>query len=319
MTGLNTFRGIAGKSRRCAVLTPRRSDRLTGLVSLTLLLIAIAASALQAQTQLEVVYSFSGMGSYKSAVVQTPDGAFYGVTVNGGTSGKCTIYKLSDTGFVILHSFSGADGAMPTGIMRATDGNFYGMTNGGGSANQGVVFRMINLINNVSVLHNFGPNDPGGILPQAGLMQASDGMLYGTTQFGPMFSDGTFGKGAVIRLARDGTGYSVPHVFSDPGYSFQGVIQALDHYFYGTAAWSSQSSNGAIYEMAADGTFAAFPIPAEASSQVAPFPTLIQAADGDFYGTISGGDSQHGKIFKMTRDGSAFTILHRFAGNVERQ
>lgn len=297
-----------------------RALRLPRPVSLTLLLIATACLVSQAQTsqtQLQVVHSFSGIGSYKSPVVQTADGALYGVTVREGVFGEGMIYRVSGAGFAMLHSFSGSDGRRPTGIMRAADGNFYGMTNSGGSADFGVVFRSTTLLDDVwtvSVLHTFGPDDPGGVLPQAGLIQAYDGMLYGTTEFGPRFPDGKWGNGAVIRLAADGTGYSVPHVFSDPGYPFQGVIQALDGSFYGTAAWSSKSSNGAVYRLAADGTFAAFPIPAESSSSLTPFPTVIQGADGDFYGTVSYGDSQLGRIFRMARDGSAFTILHRFNG-----
>src|SRR5262249_21021208 len=89
----------------------------------------------------------------------------------------------------VIHSFSGADGAEPDGpVIQADDQTLYGTTRlgGGGSAcpsGCGTVFKMAADGSGHTILHAFqGGSD--GAYPSAGLVQASDGNLYGTTQFG---------------------------------------------------------------------------------------------------------------------------------------
>src|ERR1035438_9848483 len=83
-----------------------------------------------------------------------------------------------------LASFNGTNGSSPlaAGLVQASDGNFYGTTSVGGTANKGTVFR-ITPGGTLTTLYSFtGVAD--GANPQAGLIQASDGNLYGTTEFG---------------------------------------------------------------------------------------------------------------------------------------
>ena len=80
-------------------------------------------------------------GENPVGLMQATDGNFYGITSQGG-SGSCigggcgTIFRTNASGAVTtLHSFTGTDGAMPTGgLVQGTDGNFYGTTNRGGSS-----------------------------------------------------------------------------------------------------------------------------------------------------------------------------------------
>ncbi len=101
------------------------------------------------------VYNFCSQpncadGSNPIGLVQGSDGNFYGATYLGGTqSPSCfgsscgTIFRITSSGALkTLHSFSGADGTLPTGVVQATNGAFYGFTTGGGASGDGTVFAL---------------------------------------------------------------------------------------------------------------------------------------------------------------------------------
>src|SRR5439155_10664355 len=117
-----------------------------------------------------------------------------------------------------LHSFSDIDGRWPSGdLLLGSDGNIYGTTSVGGTpglaacgigyAGCGTVFRMTPT-GTFSTLHAFTFSD--GAAPLGGLVEGSDGALYGTTsRGGPL----RFANGTVFRLASDGT-LSTLHSFA---------------------------------------------------------------------------------------------------------
>jgi uncharacterized repeat protein (TIGR03803 family) len=144
-----------------------------------------------------VVHSFSGMdGAHPfSALIQASDGNFYGTTDDGGDFNQGTVFQLRPDGtFTVLYSFSGPDGANPSAsLMQASDGTLYGTTENGGDSGQGVVFQMT-LDGSLGVVYVF-TGDSDGSHPRAGLLQADDGNLYGTTSSG-----GSSGSGTVFRL-----------------------------------------------------------------------------------------------------------------------
>ncbi|PRC93978.1 Gloeo Verruco repeat [Solimicrobium silvestre] len=87
-----------------------------------------------------VLYSFTGGTSDganpQASLTLGSDGNFYGVTSNGGTSKKGTIYKITPAGVeTVLYSFAGgtSDGANPqASLTLGSDGHFYGVTTQGG-------------------------------------------------------------------------------------------------------------------------------------------------------------------------------------------
>jgi uncharacterized repeat protein (TIGR03803 family) len=129
---------------------------------------------------------------------QAENGQFYGVTSTGGSaSNDGTVFELTSEGtLTTLHSFHGADGAFPTGLIEASDGNFYGTTQIGGTQNAGTVFKMTPS-GDFTTLYSFCSQTSctDGQNPYAGLVQADDGNLYGTTAFG-----GVNGAGTVFKL-----------------------------------------------------------------------------------------------------------------------
>jgi len=136
-----------------------------------------------------------------AGLIHAADGDFYGTTSGGGTNGQGTVFRITSEGtLTTLHSFSGPDGSQPyAGLIQSSDGNLYGTTEQGGglgckgSGGCGTVFK-VTPGGTVSTLYSFSGQD--GSYPYAGLIQATDGNLYGTTSAG-----GANNKGTVFRLS----------------------------------------------------------------------------------------------------------------------
>jgi len=115
--------------------------------------------------------------------------------VYGGANGWGTIFKITSSGaLTTLYNFThGADGAYANGLVMGKDGNLYGTTGyGGANSNNGTVFK-INTSGTLTTLYSF-TGGADGANPYAGLIQGKDGNLYGTTQHGGLFGNGTVFK-----------------------------------------------------------------------------------------------------------------------------
>lgn len=134
------------------------------------------------------------------------DGLLYGMAFGGGTMGYGVIFSFNLASGVqsVVHNFNGTEGAAPKStLLKATNGLLYGMTSQGGMDNDGVIFSFNTANNDYTVLHDFA--DSTGNKPSGSLIQASDGNLYGMTQFGGANNFGvifsfTIGTGAYAKL-----------------------------------------------------------------------------------------------------------------------
>lgn len=140
---------------------------------------------------LTTLHSFDGTdgsGPY-ATLVQASDGVFYGTTGAGGASNAGTIFEITPSGaFTTLHSFDGTDGSTPfAGLVQATDGDLYGTAADGGAGGSGTVFK-ITSEGTLTTLYSFCTSPylpcPDGQFPSGGLIQATDGTFYGTTNSG---------------------------------------------------------------------------------------------------------------------------------------
>ncbi len=282
------------------------------------------------------LHSFAGYptdGSFPYAgLVQGADGNFYGTTGNGGTSSNCdkgcgTVFELSPNNgnwtFTLLHSFDGNDGSYPEGgLIQATDGNLYGTTFSGGTGNNcvdfqpqgcGTVFKLSP--NNGSwtftLLHSFNFID--GDSPYAGLVQAANGNFYGTTAQGVVTGHiCSVGCGTVFEMTPTGT-VTTLHTFTgtDGIFPDSALVQATDGNFYGTTSGDGQPAYyGTVFKITPTGTLTTLHS-FDGTDGYLPNAPLVQATDGDFYGTTAeGGANQGGTIFKISATGTLITLYN---------
>ena len=94
-----------------------------------------------------------------------------------------------------LHTFGNPSqmGTQPSGrVVEGRDGALYGTCSSGGKFGHGTVFKVHKEGDGYQVLHHFG-GDEDGRYPSSGLIQASDGRLYGTTRIGGRSGNGSRG------------------------------------------------------------------------------------------------------------------------------
>jgi len=270
-----------------------------------------------------VLTDFTGFtASYPyGALMQGHDGRLYGTSYFGGSINGGTVFVLSPdgTGFAELVSFDPwVTGAYPiAGLIQGLDGALYGTTYWGGHGG-GTVFRVNTDGTGLTAIAAFD-SVKTGYGPYAGVVQASDGTLYGSTP------RGANGYGALFALEPDGSAFrplfdafsSIPDLHESGGFP-AAVIQGIDGALYGTTTEGGASEGGTVFRMNLDGSgLRTLKYLGDAASGRIPTSKLVQAADGVLYGTAEiGGPSGAGTAFRISPDGSGFTVLKSFDGSI---
>ena len=175
-----------------------------------------------------------------AALIQGADGNFYGTTQAGGSDDGCftgcgTVFRLTPGGtLTTLHEFvNSVDGSLPGQVIQALDGNFYGV-------NPGYLYR-VSAGGAFATIHAFTFND--GYAP-VGLMQATDGYLYGAAMQGGGGGSCPSGCGTIFRTNYSGTITTLAQ-FTGAGGSAPsgGVVQGTDGNFYGTTSQGGNTNN----------------------------------------------------------------------------
>jgi uncharacterized repeat protein (TIGR03803 family) len=250
-----------------------------------------------------VLYSFPANGSEPYCGVIQSGGNFYGTTGANGASDDGTVFEFASGGTeTVLHTFpkvANGDGQTPyAGLIQGSDGNFYGTTYDGGSSGFGTVFKMTPG-GTETILYSFAGGSSDGAYPYAGVIQGSDGNLYGTT-----YQGGSGGDGTVYKLTLAGT-ETILHTFtggsSDGANPVAGVTQGSDGNFYGVTSAGGASNLGTLFKLTPSGTETILHTFTGGSSDGAnPQANLVQGTDGNLYGTtIAGGSSADGTFFKV--------------------
>ena len=230
----------------------------------------------------------------------------------------------------ILYSFGSSpnDGFYPpAGLVQGSDGNIYG-TAYGGAHNDGTVFR-ISPSGSYTSLYSFAGYPTDGAIPQAGLVQGSDGNFYGTTYYGGTSTNcsseyGT-GCGTVFQISPGGT---ETILYSFGSYPNDGVIpsgrlaQGTDGNLYGATSQGGTTGGGTLFRISPSGTYTSlYSFGNSPNDGNTPFAGLVQGSDGNFYGTTSGGGTGTnygrcdgcGTVFRISPSGSE-TVLCSFGG-----
>jgi uncharacterized repeat protein (TIGR03803 family) len=176
------------------------------------------------------------------APLNNSGGGVFQVTLSGVITGIHNINATSS-----INSGAG-DGSHPWGaVMQANDGYLYGATSSAGAYAGGTVYKVALDGTGFSVIHNFQSAD--GTVPTGGLVQGSDGYLYGLTTAqgainqiyviggGPVFKTG----GTLFKL--DTTGANFVRMFTFYGNNYN----ALQGSGLGPYATPVLHTNGTIY------------------------------------------------------------------------
>ena len=262
-------------------------------------------------------------------LVQAADGDLYGTTSGGGVYGYGAVFKITRAGaLTTLYSFTGDyDGACPRGsLVQVADGNLYGATQfrGFNGYGYGTIFK-ITRTGKLTTLHRF--DGTHGMWPTGGLVQASDGNLYGTTQFGGLAEFGS-NWGTVFKITLGGTLttlYNFASVYggADGLLPSAGLVQGSDGNFYGMtgSGGSYTCSNyypgcGTVFEITPTGTLTTLHS-FDDDDGAYPSGGVLQATNGIFYGTTtSGGAYGDGTIFSLSTGLGPFVTFVRDSGKV---
>jgi uncharacterized repeat protein (TIGR03803 family) len=257
-----------------------------------------------------------------AALIQASDGSWYGTTDAGGpytnvvylaqgtdvlyqAEGYGSIFRVTTNGQLTTPlSFDNSDGARAGALTQGPDGSFYGTTLWGGphtNINPYVGFGTIFKVSTdglLTTLYSFTGGADGG-WPYAGLVLGKDGNFYGTA-----FSGGRqfYGYGAIFQVAPDGT-YTNLHAFasSDGANPYAGLIQGSDGNFYGTTYAGGAQGLGTVFQVTTNGVLTTLHSFAGAADGSNPLGSLVQANDGNFYGTAAaGGAYSNGVIFRVS-------------------
>jgi uncharacterized repeat protein (TIGR03803 family) len=239
-----------------------------------------------------------------------------------------TAIALPAQTFTSLDSFNGANGNQPyASLVQTTNGDLYGTTFlGGANGNYGTVFKMPpsgTLTTIYSFCSQSGCTD--GYQPVGGLIQAANGNLYGTTEYGGANSPEDCPSGAcgtVFEVTPSGTLTTLYSFCSQPGCTdgatpVAGLIQATNGNLYGTTEFGGANGVGTVFQITPNGTLRtiySFCSQSGCTDGYQPTAGLVQATNGDFYGTTQFGGAYglyDGTVFKIT-PGGTLTTLHSF-------
>lgn len=265
---------------------------------------------------LTTLHSFTGLdGSDPLAgLIQGKDGTLYGCTQDSWT-GWGVVYKIhpDGSGFTVLHNFSGTTDGMYliSNLVLGSDGNLYGAAQQGGANNKGTVFQISTDGSTFNVIHTFSGSD--GAYPDGGLIQASDGYLYGTT-----VSGGVNGDGTIFLVSTDGATFNTLFSFyNSGGYNpYAGVIRGSDGYLYGTTNFGGANGVGTIYRVSPNGAAFSYRVLHDFSynSGYTTVGGLIQGSDGYLYGAMAEGSANYsGALFQVSTDGTVYNNVYNFS------
>jgi uncharacterized repeat protein (TIGR03803 family) len=275
-------------------------------------------------------------------LVAAPDGYLYGTTHESDTSHTASphngvLYRFLPSAvnatFQILHRFAddGSEGHPMKGALPlvSSSGVIYGVSTD--TNYEYSEFGPTNITPGTGYFYKYDPSisdptqrfqivtrlDPGivGNLTetQSGLVQGSDGMLYGTTDAG-----GAKGNGTVYRINPADNSVTLQYTFDQTqaagGVPIAGLTVGADHNLYGTTtaridSGSSTVNPGSVFRLRPDGSgnydqidvlhqFAAYDTNDEAPEGIC-LDAMIEV-NGILFGTCnSGGQSDEGLIFQV--------------------
>jgi len=256
-----------------------------------------------------------------SLVLSKFDGTLYGTTYQDQTNGTIFTVNTDGTGYTVLHLFApGEESPTPTSysidigdgtpvprVIQGSDGHLYGTSPHSGASGSGSVFKMNPNGSAFTTIHDFPTTTEGS---PAGLIQASDGFLYGV-------------GATIFKLDTEGGNYTVLHTFNgstDGAVPYSPLMQASDGALYGVTSLGGSGGQGTLFTINTNGSGFQVLHNSGNNDGAVPLGSLIQGSDGSLYGTTwdyktNGSLAGQGTVFKINTNGNNYKILHLFIGS----
>lgn len=265
-----------------------------------------------------VLYNFTGGSDGANPrcdlVRLASNGTLYGATDYGGKNGEGTVFALTFSGGAwsehVLHSFdSYSDGrALTAGVYRdPSTGALYGTTSFGTGYGVGGIFKLAKSGNvwNETDLHDFDSVSGDGKVPLGMLIRDSNGVFYGTTEYG-----GANGYGTVFQLVESGGVWSESVIWNfkgiagnDGAYPWAGVHMDSAGALYGTTNGETDGY-GTVFKLSKFGgnwTETVLHTFGGSNDGRHPAAAMIEDTKGNLFGTTQiGGDYGYGTVFEIS-------------------
>jgi uncharacterized repeat protein (TIGR03803 family) len=183
----------------------------------------------------------------------------------------------------------------------------------------------------MSILHTFSGGTNDGATSYGGVIESSDGELYGMATFGglPYFygaglgsgGNPSSGSGVIYRIDKGGANYQILKFLNlndttgwQPfGDLMESTNDPNDLYLYGTTEYGGTNGGGVVFRMDKSGIYnVLYSFPGVSGDGSQPDCTLVQGTNGYLFGTTRGGNgsANFGIIFTLDRTGNNYTVLH---------
>jgi len=279
-------------------------------------------------------YDFDGKenGGYPiGSLLQADNGKLYGTAYFGGANGHGILFEwdpITDK-FTKKMDFNEENGSKPhCTLIKSTNGKLYGLTPFGGTYNQGVIFEWDPVTNIYIKMVDFNGIEKGRN-PFGSLMQASNGEIYGMTNYGGVNDDGVlfewdpmtniFIKKVDFDVIEKGW-YPSGSLMQATNGKLYGMTAGYDRYGYGSN-YAGKELYGTLFEWdPATNNYLKLIDFNGKEKGLNPHGALIQTDNGKLYGmTNEGGASNCGVIFEWDIETNAYTkkidFNHSFNGH----
>ncbi len=255
----------------------------------------------------------------RASLLEASNGKLYGTAYRGGDNGIGVLYEfdLQSNIYSKKHDFGETLGGTPLGdLMQASNNKIYGMASVGGegvfmgvSAQAGTIFEYDINTEQYAKIHDF--NIESGAFPNGGLIEASNGKLYGMTLDG-----GLLGGGVIFEFDFT-TGFNKLYEFEyngvDGSRPYGNLLQFDEHTLYGLASEGGANGDGVLFQFNIQtNTFSKVFDFNGSSTGAVPLGTLT-VLNNKLYGVTSeGGTHDYGTVFEFDPQTSMFTKTFDF-------